>query len=362
MTQDKKKTQSQHFHVSAKDREFLVGNLGLLLKSGVAVGEALQSLQETSSSRNLKLAVQQMQRDIEDGSPLWKAMSASGIVSQQTLALVEIGEQSGKLVENMRVASKQEEKQRAFRSKVRSALIYPTFVLGLTLIVGLGVAWFLLPRLAATFSQLNADLPFISKIFIGFGVFLKTNGLWAVPLGFVVVGVTGYILFGAPKTKVIGLRMLFHIPGVSKLLYEIEIARFGYLAGTLLEAGLSVTQALELMSKATTAPQYRLFYQYLGRSFEDGYGFRASLPKYHHVNKLLPPAVQQMVIAGERSGALPEALRNIGEIYEEKSDTSTRNLEAIMEPVLLIIVWVGVFGVAVAVILPIYSLVGGLGT
>lgn len=69
-----------------------------------------------------------------------------------------------------------------------------------------------------------------------------------------------------------------------------------------------------------------------------------------------------MVVAGERSGSLPETLLNIGRIYEEKSDISTQNLEAILEPILLIIVWIGVMGVAVAVIMPIYSLVGGLGT
>jgi type IV pilus assembly protein PilC len=67
-----------------------------------------------------------------------------------------------------------------------------------------------------------------------------------------------------------------------------------------------------------------------------------------------------MVIAGERSGALPETLKSIGDIYEEKADISTQNLEAILEPILLVIVWLGVLGVAVAVILPIYSLVGGL--
>ena len=68
-----------------------------------------------------------------------------------------------------------------------------------------------------------------------------------------------------------------------------------------------------------------------------------------------------MLIAGERSGSLPETLLSIGAIYEEKADVSTTNLEAILEPILLIIVWLGVMGVAVAVILPIYSLIGGLG-
>jgi len=349
------------FHIRGKEREYFTTNLALLLKANVPVGEALQSLRETSQSRALKEALEQMKHDIAEGMSLWKALERCNVVPAQTLALVQLGEQSGNLIENLLVAAKQEEKQRIFKSKVRSALLYPGFVLGITGVVGLGVAWFLLPRLAETFAQLGADLPLISVILIGFGIFLKNNGLWAIPLGLALAALCGYILFGAPRTRGLGQRLLYRTPGVSRLLYEVEIAQFGYLLGTLLQAGLSVTQALRLLQDATSATRYKKFYDYLTRSFEDGYSFKVSLPKYKHGTKLLPPTVQQMVIAGERSGALPETLLNMGAIYEEKADASTANLEVILEPILLVVVWLGVLGVAVAVILPIYSLVGGLG-
>ncbi len=352
---------AKKFRVSSKDRESFTSNLALLLQAGVAVGEGLSSLADTTSSRQLKAALKQIQADIDEGLPLWRALDRSGIISAQTLALTQLGEQSGKLVQNLKVAAKQEEKQRIFRTKVRSALIYPSFVMSLTLVIGLGVAWFLLPKLADTFTQLRVELPAISQIFIGFGVFLKEHGVWAVPLSLVLGATMLYILFGAPKTKTVGQRILFRIPGVARLLHEVEVARFGYLLGTLLEAGLSVMQAFILLERATTAPHYKKFYQYLHDSFENGYSFRASFKGYQEAHKLLPPTVQQMVIAGERSGALPETLIDIGAIYEQKADISTQNLEAILEPILLLIVWLGVLGVAVAVILPIYSLVGGLG-
>lgn len=351
----------RHRHISAKNREYFTSNLAQLLQAGVGVGESLSSMAEASHSRKFTAALHNIQQDIDEGTPLWRALEQSGMVGTQTLALIQLGEQSGKLVQNLQVAAAQEEKQQFFRSKVRSALIYPGFVMSLTLIIGLGVAWFLLPKLADTFAQLDVQLPFISQIFIGFGSFLRDNGLWAVPL-FIAGGVLLlYLLFGAPKTRTIGRRLLFHVPGVSRLLHEVEIARFGYLLGTLLEAGLSVMQAFALLDRATEAPNYRKFYRYLGDAFENGYSFRTSLPRYKKSRKLLPPAVQQMVIAGERSGALPQTLTSIGRIYEQKADTSTQNLEAILEPILLVIVWLGVLGVAVAVILPIYSLVGGLG-
>lgn len=348
-------------HISGKEREYFTSNLSLLLQAGVAMGEALASLGETSKSKGLKLALAQIQNDIDEGLPLWRALERSGVVGAQTLALVQLGEQSGKLVQNLQVAAGQEEKQRIFRTKVRSALLYPGFVMGLTVVIGLGVAWFLLPKLADTFAQLQVELPLISQIFIGFGAFLRDNGLWAVPVGVGLVTFIIYLLFGAPKTRTLGQRLLFHIPGISKLMYEVEVARFGYLLGTLLDAGLSIMQAFELLDRATSAPRYKKFYKYLYGSFENGYNFRSSFKGYKKTNKLLPPGVQQMVIAGERSGALPQTLSNVGRIYEQKADITTQNLEAILEPILLVIVWLGVMGVAVAVILPIYSLVGGLG-
>lgn len=359
-TKTSKPAKIRRFHVGAKDRAYLTANLALLLKSAVSVNEALQALQDTSHSTELKKAIQQMHGDIDVGMPLWKALDRSGVVSTQTLALIRLGEQSGNLTENMRVAAEQEEKQRVFKAKVRSALLYPAFVLSMTMIVGLGVAWFLLPKLAQTFSQLNVTLPVISRTMIGFGLLLKEHGLWLIPLSIIIFLAIGYVIFAAPKTRHIGQHILFTIPGVSKLLHEVEVARFGYLLGTLLEAGLSVTQALQLLQEASGAPQYKKLYAYLHEAFNDGYSFRASLPAYKQSGRLLPPAVQQMLIAGERSGALPETLINIGTIYEKKADVSTQNLETVLEPILLILVWIGVMCVAVAVIMPIYSLVGGL--
>lgn len=325
------------------------------------MGEGLASLSETSDSRAFKKAVAQIIQDVDDGVPLWKALDSSGVVTKQTLALVQLGEQSGKLSQNLAVAAQQEEKQRIFHSKLRSALMYPIFVLSLTVVIGLAVAWFLLPRLSETFSQLNVELPLISTIFINFGIFLRDNGIWAVPaiLGGGVFLL--YIVFAAPKTRAIGQWILYKTPGISRLMYEIETARFGYLLGTLLQAGLSITQSLDLLERATLSRRYKKFYRYLKSSFENGYSLRTSLPKYKKARILLPAAVRQMIIAGERSGSLPDNLMNVGKIYEQKADISTQNLETILEPIMLIVVWLGVMGVAIAVILPIYGLVGGLG-
>lgn len=345
----------------AKEREYFSANLAMLLKAGVPVGEALESLQETSEARSMKKVLQKIAADVDQGIPLVKALDHSNLVSRQTLTLIEIGEQSGNLVENLLLGAEQEQKQRLFRSKLRSAMIYPGFVLSLTVIVGLGIAWFLLPKLAETFSQLNVPLPPLSQALIGFGIFLRDNGIWAVPAilgGFVLLG---FIIATVPLLKQLSLRLVLHIPGIGRLAHELEIARFGYMLSTLLNAGLSITRSLELLEKATSSPPYQTFYRYLGKSLKNGESFKQSFKKYKHINRLLPANARQVIVAGERSGSLSTTLGLVGSTYDAKVEATTKNFEVIIEPVLLVIVWLGVMLVAVAVITPIYSLIGGLG-
>jgi type II secretory pathway component PulF len=195
---------------------------------------------------------------------------------------------------------------------------------------------------------------------LGFGLFLKDHGIVAVPAALGTMLLIIYILFAAPGTKNIGRRMLLHMPGIGRLIREVEVAQFGYLLGTLIDAGLPITEALRLLSETTSTVNYRKFYRYLAECIDNGETFKASLAKYKHSDHLLSPAVQQMIVAGERSGSLPEVLMAIGRTHEEKSDITTQNLETIIEPILLVVVAGGVLLVAVAVILPIYSLIGGL--
>lgn len=350
----------RRYHLRFKEREYFTENLALLLHSAVPIGEVLESIRTTATSGQMKKALQQMIDDIEAGRNLADALERSGVVGHQTLALVRLGESSGRLVENLQLAAQQEEKRHMFRAKIRSAMIYPSFVFALTIIVGLGISWLLLPRLANTFSQLQVELPLISKIAISFGLFLQQYGTIAVPAFLGGLLFISYILFGAPHTKTIGQRLLLKLPGIGKLMKEVEIAQFGYLLGTLLNAGLPVTRALRLLADATQAPQYQRLYEALANSLENGYSFKDSLVRYKRSKKFLPGSVQQMVVAGERSGSLPEVLATVGRTYEQKSDVTANNLEALIEPILLVIVWIGVMLVAVAVIVPVYSLVGGL--
>lgn len=362
---DKKKKKRQKISYIATlgighDRDYFIENLSLLVASGMGVMQALDATVKDIRTKSMKNIIALIRDDIEAGSPMWKALSMVRVFDAHTVSLIKIGEESGRLAENLKVVSLQQEKEREFKSKIRSAMMYPIFVLGLTLFVGIGIAWFILPKLALVFSQLNLDLPFITRVLIGTGLFLSDYGVIVVPLGLLALAALVFFIFFFPKTKFVGQTFLFFIPGIKRLIMEVELARFGYLLGILLEAGLPIVQALDSLAKASYFPHYRKFYNYLKTSIEEGNSFQKSFENYEKLNKIMPTPIQQLVIVGEQSGNLSKTLLKISESYNAKTEITTKNLTVILEPILLVIVWMGVVGVALAVILPIYSLVGGL--
>jgi type II secretory pathway component PulF len=355
-----------------KERDYFVENLSMLISGGMPIIDALDSIAEELRSRRMKKIIYDMQSDISSGSPLWRTLQNTNIFPEHAVSLIRLGEESGKLTENLKVVAIEQEKERVFKSKLRSAMMYPVFVLSLTVIIGIGIAWFILPKLAIVFAQLKITLPLITKILIGAGIFLGNYGQYAVPGAILIVVVLFFFIFSFSRTKFIGQSILFFAPGIKVLIKEVEVARFGYLLGTLLEAGLPITSALDSLAGATDIEQYRKLYIHLRNSVEEGNSLQKSFATFSPKNKLvsngkyanhlIPSPIQQLIVAGERSGTLSLTLLKIGQMYESKADTSTKNLTVILEPILLVIVWLGVVAVALAVILPIYSLIGGFKT
>lgn len=343
-----------------KERDYFVENLSLLVSSGMNIADAIAGIKQDIKSKNFRAILSDVEDNVADGMPLWQALKKSDAFDAHAISLVQIGEESGKLAQNLKVIALQENKNKIFKSKIRSALLYPAFVVTVTIIVGIGIAWFILPKLAHVFDQLRVTLPLITRLLVAFGIFMGQYGYFLIPAFIVVMFLIIYILFFNYKTKHVGQDLLFMVPGVRVLVQELELSRFGYLLGTLLEAGLPLVQALDAIAQASTFVSYKKFYGTIRDSLEEGNSFEKSFSLYKKSRDFVPTPLQQMIIAGENSGKLSEALLTIGANFEAKSEVTSKNLAVILEPILLVIVWVGVVFVALSVILPIYSLIGGV--
>jgi type IV pilus assembly protein PilC len=359
----KKRQKSSIFTLGlSSDRDYFLENLSMLVAAGMPIVDTLDAINKEVRSSRMKQIISLIREDIESGSTIWNAFEKTGLFPEHSISLIRLGESSGKLMENLKVISTEQQKNREFKSKIRSAVMYPVFVMSLTAIIGVGISWFILPKLSTVFIQMKIELPLITRMLIGAGNFLGLYGHIVIPSLIALLLIIFFFIFVFAKTKFIGQYLILHIPGVSSLMREVEIARFGYLLGTLLKAGLPITQALDSLANSSEIFQYKKFYTHIRTSVEDGNSLQKSFSTYVGSEKLIPIPIQHLILVGEQSGSLADSFIRIGETFESKADLSTKNLAVILEPVLLIIVWLGVVAVALAVILPIYSLIGGFKT
>ena len=343
-----------------EQKSFFLENLSTLLDSGMDILMAVSSIKEDVKMKKMKKILGEVETDIESGLSLHQALERTGVFGFHIISLVNIGEQSGRLSENLKVIVDHDRKNKSFKSKLKSAMICPVLVLSFTVIIGVIISWFILPRLSVIFSQLKLELPLTTRVLLAVGDFLGRYGLIVIPIFLFFIFSFFYFTFFFPRTKNIGQSIIFNTPKIKNIVRNIELSRMGYILGSLLDAGMPIVSALNSLSGIANFHQYKKLYLHLESSIEEGNSFQKSFDEYKKINNLIPHSFRQMIIAGEKSGNLSKVLRRMGEVFEEKTENITKNLATILEPIFLVIVWLGVVFVSLAVISPIYNLVGGL--
>jgi type IV pilus assembly protein PilC len=257
------------------------------------------------------------------------------------------------------VVAAQMHKNNTMNAKIKSAMLYPAFLVTLLFVVGTGIGVFLLPKLLNIINGLQVQVGIMTKILILVGTLFGKFGL-IFAAGVVLTVVIMGILIKKSTTVKAGMEViLFHIPGVKKLLFEVEISRFGFVLGTLLDAGLPVVTALQSLAASMSTRRYARFASEMKDRVDDGDSFGKILSDKKY-RKLLPGTICQIVVSAEKSGNLSSSLLKVGTNYEDKADLTARNLETLLEPIVLVLIAIAVLFVARAVFLPIYSLIGNL--
>lgn len=348
-----------HFGLG-KERMRFVQNLSTMLNAGLPLIDSLKTLQLETRAKPMRKLLQRILDSVENGSPLWRAMEEQNFFSLHALALVRIGEEAGNLAQNMEYLSQQEEKDHELKSKVKMAMIYPTIVMVIMFIIVMGLGLFVLPNLIGVLYSLNVELPFVTRMVILFTNAFTEYGTIAIPgsIGFFILLI---ILAKFTPMRVVFQWIMFHIPGIGALAKDATIARFGVILGGLLKAGVPVIEAMQSLVEVTPIVAYRKLYMRLLDHVSIGDSFSKSFDAIKGSQKLLPPSVQQLVITGEKSGALADIMLKIADIYDKKASETAQKLPVILEPMLLLFIGGLVGTIAFAIIVPIYSIVGTVG-
>lgn len=267
------------------------------------------------------------------------------------LNMVEAGEASGSLdVVMMRLADTYE-KENKLNNKVRQALIYPLFLICLTLAVVVFLLAFVLPKFMSMFSELGGNIPLPTLILLKLSHFITSY--WYLLITFVILI---SILWGRYKRSKSGKikwdRLKLKLPIAGKLLIIIDSARFSRTLSSLISSGMPIIQSLEIVGRVIGNGYLE---QKLYGVIED---VRRGVPLSASVKKLsiFPPMLCSMLSVGEESGNLDDILNKTSAFYDEESETAIQRLIALIEPVMIVILAVIVGFIIISIILPIYSI------
>jgi len=325
--------------------------LATMIGAGLPLTDAISILQ-VQVSPSLQSIVADVLRSIEGGSTFADALSHhSETFSRVYIALVRAGEAAGVLDTILVRLADTLEKQREFQEKTKGALIYPVIVLVGMLLVTAVMMIFVLPKLTVMYQDFNVKLPFITQALIAVSTFMSK--FWYVMV--VAIGAGIYVLKQWKQTKVGAYNydvMLLKLPVFGKIKSMVLMTEFTRTLALLASAGVSLVESLGIVKEVADSEVMRRALVEVAKDVEKGNPLATSLAKH----PIFPMIVSQMTSVGEQTGKLDEILNRVAGYFENESEHAIKNLSTAMEPIIMVLLGVGVGFLIVAIIVPIYNL------
>ncbi len=337
-----------------KDLMIFFRQLSILIGASVPVVQSLRAVADQSENKFMRSIVKEIADDVEEGASLSESMAKHpDVFPNLSTSIIKAGEISGGLKDSLDYVLKNTEKNYRLTSKIKGALVYPGFILGATLIIGFIVVTVILPKITKMVTDLEIDIPWHTKAVIAVGDFMAAYW-WAVLM--VIFGIIGgfiyYIKTETGKKEWDQIKM--KIPVVGKLFRYIYLSRFASNFSALLVGGIPIVKALNIMSEVIDNSVYRSIILRSADEMRSGGNISNVFSKSPYV----PGIVSKMIKIGEETGKMDESLKSISDFYDEEIENITRNFFSLLEPVLIVILGLGVAVMVFAIILPIYSIVG----
>lgn len=340
--------------LSKKDKLMLISNLGTMLSSGIPIMEAVDAILEDNSG-NQKKVLKVLKEDLNQGKTISESFGRfPRAFDPVTVNLIKAAEKAGDLDTILKDLSINIKKEIEFNEKVKGALTYPIFVL----IVFVGVLGlmlvFVIPRISSVFKKLNVTLPLPTQILIAVSDFvLKYTVPFLIGLGlFIVVFV---LLYKTQKRKV--LNVFLSLPLLSTLAQEIDLTRFNRSMALLLSSGLPIVEALTLAQNIVNKKQIYRAVELSRNAVSAGKNLSEGL---RSAKKTIPGVMVRIIEAGEKSGSLDKSMQELADYFDEEVSNKLKALSTLLEPIMLVVIGILVGGMMLAIIAPIYGLIGDI--
>lgn len=323
-----------------------------LMRSGVPILRAINGMADSTSSEKLKVALIEVSTQLEGGYTLSTALNQHPkIFPPLFISLVHVGENTGKLDDAFAKLASYFDREQETRKRIKTALRYPSFVLGAIVIAMFILNIFVVPTFADMFTKLGADLPLATKMLIASSNFFLNYWPHLI-IGFIFLffGIRSYVRTDAGRYR--WDKRKIYLPIVGSIIERSILSRFSHSFSIVLRAGVPMTSGLSLVADAVDNSYMKEKILTMRKSIESG----ESLLRSAVASKLFTPLVLQMVAVGEETGRVDELLEEVADYYEREVDYELGNLTAKIEPIMIAIVAGMVLVLALGIFTPMWDM------
>lgn len=340
-------------HVSMKAKILFSRQLASMIRAGVPIFESVTALRKQVDDAAMKALLREMAYDLEGGRSLSQALSRHpGVFSQFYLGVVRTGEASGHLSDSLMILAEYLEQSYSFMRKVRSALMYPVFVITAVVIVVIVMFMFVVPPLVQLFTDASVALPLPTRMLIWLHNFISDSWLLIGVIA-VMLGVILRYYVKTPEGRYTTSSLVLRIPVLSLLFQKIYLTQLTSVLDTLFRSDVPVLESLRIAKSSMSNGVYQRILDDTASAVKDG----AALSVIWENEAYIPPMLTTMVAVGERSGEVHKAFNEAHHFFKRDVDETLEQITIFLEPLLVIILAIGVGIIAAAVLLPIYNLV-----
>ena len=332
-------------------------NLGVMITAGLSISKALDILGRQTSNKKFSGILRSIMENVQKGNSLSESMKRyPGIFSGIFTAMARVGEESGQLGESLKTIANQMDRDYAIRKKVKGAMIYPAVIIIAMVLIGIMMMIYVVPTLVSTFEELGVEMPLSTRAVIFVSDLLVENTIFFVFSSLIAVALT-FMFARSKKGKRIIETVSLKIPVVSPLVKKINSARTGRTLASLISSGVNVLEALDITKEVVQNSHYKEVIEKAKINIQKGNPISESFKKETDLYAVL---FGEMIAVGEETGKLPEMLYRVAEFYEEEVSETTKNMAAIIEPFLMVLIGVVVGFFAISMIKPMYSMMSGI--
>lgn len=346
--------------IKSRDLVIFTRQLSTMVTAGVPLNRTLNTLEDQAENKYFKTIIAQISKDVEGGGSLADSFEKHpDVFSEIYVNMVRAGEAGGILDEILKRLATQVEQDASMRKKIKSASMYPMVIGVVTIVAFFGIMIFVMPKLGKIILDLggpDAKLPVYSEFLLNLSAFMQKNAVVILVVLFVsIFAFRRYIK--TPKGKFWWHATLLRTPIIKDIITKIAIARFSQTFASLMTAGVSVLDALQITGGAIGNKVIEKELIDAAKEVKNGKQLSEPLSKSKH----FPPIVSQMIAVGEETGQIDTILIKVAEFYEEEVTTTIDGLSSIIEPIMIVVLGAIVGIIAASVMGPIASLSKNIG-